>query len=392
MSHVFLSYVRDDERRVRRLAADLEMLGVRVWLDRRDLMPGERWRDAIRRAINSGSFFIACFSRAYASRDQSYMNEELTLAVEQLRLRPTNRTWFIPVSLDGADVPDRHIGAGESLRDLQWVSLADDWRGGVATIAETILAMPEISPVQSIEGPLTSSAEPLGSRAHGEVTLNPVGAGRHILSDLLVLTVPWVIVLALVFEVRGTGFLLGMSSYALFVACYHSWVLYREYTVFSALHRLKSKPLDMLLVAGMFISIYQLSKEAPDFWDGVACVELFLIFLVAWEIYTIARGHRRYFRSHPAHWLEYRYWFVLDTGFLLLLGLAWVAKDHIERIVSASVVYTAGLSTGFAVGIFNVVRHEILIARIRRGALPSASMARTTSKDASVGSGGLTSR
>src|SRR3954471_16469863 len=97
--HIFISYVREDAAIVDALASDLEARGVKVWLDRKSLAPGERWRDAIRHAIQNGDLFVACFSRAFSHRDRSHMHEELTLAIEELRLRPTARTWFIPTLL-----------------------------------------------------------------------------------------------------------------------------------------------------------------------------------------------------------------------------------------------------------------------------------------------------
>jgi hypothetical protein len=133
--HVFLSYVRENSSQAERLAADLRAAGVDVWIDRSNLTPGERWRDGIRSAIRAGNLFVACFSREYAARERSHMNEELTLAIEELRLRPTHRAWFIPVLLDDSYVPDRRISTNESLRDLQWVNLADNWTAGVAQIA-----------------------------------------------------------------------------------------------------------------------------------------------------------------------------------------------------------------------------------------------------------------
>lgn len=63
------------------------------------------------------------------------MNEELTLAIDELRLRPTARAWFVPVVINEGEVPDRVVGAGESLRDLQWVNLDEDWPAGVEMIA-----------------------------------------------------------------------------------------------------------------------------------------------------------------------------------------------------------------------------------------------------------------
>lgn len=136
---VFLSYVRDNARVAEKLAADLEAAGVRVWLDRTRLGPGERWREAIRKAISAGDLFIACFSRQFALRQKSHMNEELTLAIEELRRRSADRAWFIPVVVDDSEVPDRDIGSGASLRDLQWVDLSSNWAEGVASIAAVAL-------------------------------------------------------------------------------------------------------------------------------------------------------------------------------------------------------------------------------------------------------------
>ena len=62
MPGVFISYVRDNQKMVDRLCKDLTTHGAKVWLDRNNITPGKRWKQAIRRAIREGSFFIACFS------------------------------------------------------------------------------------------------------------------------------------------------------------------------------------------------------------------------------------------------------------------------------------------------------------------------------------------
>ena len=105
MPHVFISYVRENSDAIDRLANELKIRGVTVWLDRNDIEPGARWRDAIKNAIRSGKFFVACFSKEYNERDRSYMNEELTLAIDQLRERPSSRTWFIPVLINQTAIP-----------------------------------------------------------------------------------------------------------------------------------------------------------------------------------------------------------------------------------------------------------------------------------------------
>jgi len=138
LPHVFISYVHDNEKEVQRLCNDLTKHGVEVWLDRNDIKPGYRWRDAIRKAIRGGDYSIACFSKEYKSRGKTYMNEELTIAIEELRQYSTNRAWFIPVKLNECDIPNRSIRAGENLRDLQHVELYNDWDVGVRCILDVI--------------------------------------------------------------------------------------------------------------------------------------------------------------------------------------------------------------------------------------------------------------
>src|SRR5690349_12534497 len=84
MDHVFISYVRENSVVIDKLAEALRASGIKVWLDRSDINPGQRWQDAICAAIKSGTFFIACFSKEYRERNESYMNEELTIAIDQL--------------------------------------------------------------------------------------------------------------------------------------------------------------------------------------------------------------------------------------------------------------------------------------------------------------------
>lgn len=139
MAHIFISYVNEDYDKVFKLKTALEQAGIGIWVDRASLKPGRRWKDDIREAINHGEFFIACFSQAYNARSKTYMNEELTLAIEELRQRPTDRAWFIPVLLSRCEVPDRSIGAGETLRSIHWVPLYEKWDEGIRQIIKTVL-------------------------------------------------------------------------------------------------------------------------------------------------------------------------------------------------------------------------------------------------------------
>jgi hypothetical protein len=122
--HVFISYVREDSHEVDRLQRAFDLAGIRVWRDTADLWPGEDWRTKIRNAITDNALvFIACFSRQSVAREKSYQNEELVLAIEQLRLRHPEDPWLIPIRFDDCQIPDRDIGGGRTLTSIQRADL-----------------------------------------------------------------------------------------------------------------------------------------------------------------------------------------------------------------------------------------------------------------------------
>jgi hypothetical protein len=138
--HVFLSYVREDATKVDRLQNALEAAGISVWRDTRDIGPGLDWRMEIRRAITENALvFIACFSEASVTRDRTIQHEELTLAIEEYRLRRRDRPWLIPVRFSDCRLPRLDIGAGLTLDSLNWLDLFEDnWERGCHRLIEQI--------------------------------------------------------------------------------------------------------------------------------------------------------------------------------------------------------------------------------------------------------------
>ncbi len=135
---VFVSYVRNDRDSVMRLVRDLQRYGIEVWLDRFEIQPGEDWKIAIRKAIEKGMFFIACFSSDYWNRQENLMNEELQIAIEKMRRMQDERIWFIPVKLNPCSIPDFEIRSGKFLDSKQWVELFNDWNEGIHRIVSVI--------------------------------------------------------------------------------------------------------------------------------------------------------------------------------------------------------------------------------------------------------------
>lgn len=153
---VFVSYVREDSDAVDDLCAVLEAAKIPYWRDRNDLGPGDAWRAKIREAIRSGSMvFLACFSDKSRAKDKSYMNEELTLAVDEFRQMPPGRTWLIPTRFDGGDLPHWDLGAGRSLDDLNYVDLFGKAHAAAAaklvTTIHGLMGDRQMSPAAALE-------------------------------------------------------------------------------------------------------------------------------------------------------------------------------------------------------------------------------------------------
>lgn len=138
--HVFISYVREDNEHVDKLCKLLEAAKIPYWRDRKDLGPGDAWKKKIRDAIQSGTaVFVACFSGRQRGKGPSYMNEEMTLAVEQFRLRPPNKTWLIPVRFDDGEIDEWELGAGRWLSDFNYADLfGDDYAANAVTLIASI--------------------------------------------------------------------------------------------------------------------------------------------------------------------------------------------------------------------------------------------------------------
>lgn len=143
-----------------------------MWLDKEKINPGLRWKQSIRNAIGDGAFYIAMFSKNWEAKERTYANEELVSAIEQLRLRPTNRAWFIPVRLDDCSIPDRDIGAGETIRSIQYVDFpTDSWGRSLKSLLNTL----------GVENPVLELGEPLGTGLPSNAKL---GYGRFVIGAI----------------------------------------------------------------------------------------------------------------------------------------------------------------------------------------------------------------
>src|SRR5437660_9562402 len=117
--YVFLSYTTPDRARVLALADRLEATGIRVWVDRRDLVGGSTWDASIVDAIRDCTVFaLTCSARSLVSPN---VQQEVRLAWEEQRP-------ILPLLLEPVPIPRelRYPLAGR-----QWVELLErpetDW-------------------------------------------------------------------------------------------------------------------------------------------------------------------------------------------------------------------------------------------------------------------------
>ena len=159
MKHVFISYCHENKSDVDRLCQALASQGIHIWLDRDNIGPGTPWKQAIQQAIQHGDFFIACFSTEASARNQTYMNEELKVAIEELHRRPVDKVWFIPVKLNECEIPNIDIGGGETLRALQYIDLHENWETGIQRLLNTISVTSVHSREKSADAPTDEGNE-----------------------------------------------------------------------------------------------------------------------------------------------------------------------------------------------------------------------------------------
>ncbi len=112
MSDVFISYKREDEVRVGRLARALEHAGLSIWWDRG--LPGaESWRENIAAALHSAKCVVVVWSQGSVGVEGAFVRDEAGRAMANGIL--------VPVMIDKVAPP---LGFGE----LQAIDLTG-WRG-----------------------------------------------------------------------------------------------------------------------------------------------------------------------------------------------------------------------------------------------------------------------
>jgi formylglycine-generating enzyme required for sulfatase activity len=113
---IFLCHAKEDKARVRELYHQLKAAGYHPWLDKYDLLPGQRWWPEIKKIItNTNNLVVVCLSQNSITK-RGVVQQEIKRALDVWEQMPEGAIYLIPACLEPCEVPD-------SLSDLQWVDL-----------------------------------------------------------------------------------------------------------------------------------------------------------------------------------------------------------------------------------------------------------------------------
>lgn len=127
---VFISYTPQDRDAARHLAWDLDDAGIRTWLDIHNLVPGQKWKQEIEKAIKSSNVFLVLLSKDSVSKE-GYIQNEIQFAISELEKRPERQAYIVPIRLEDCEVPD-------PLAMFQWIDMFRGWDEGLAAIIRAL--------------------------------------------------------------------------------------------------------------------------------------------------------------------------------------------------------------------------------------------------------------
>jgi hypothetical protein len=102
---IFVSYARPDRERVLPFVSALRIRGFDVWMDFRDLKPGQDWRFEIERAMDEADIILA-FVSVNSVDHRGFVQRELRSAMDRANEKLIDDIYLIPVMLDdGIEIP-----------------------------------------------------------------------------------------------------------------------------------------------------------------------------------------------------------------------------------------------------------------------------------------------
>jgi TolB-like protein/lipoprotein NlpI len=156
---VFLSYASQDADAAARICAALRAAGIEVWFDKSELRGGDAWDRSIRQQIHDCALFVAIISQHTHERLEGYFRREWRLAVERAGDMAENKSFLVPVAIDGTSEQDPSVP--EKFRERQWTRLPGGETPPAFVERITRLLSPELSPTSAVSAPAPALRPPI---------------------------------------------------------------------------------------------------------------------------------------------------------------------------------------------------------------------------------------
>jgi hypothetical protein len=113
--HVFLCHSSDDSFTVEKFYNFLIRDGIDAWLDKKTLIPGQKWEIEIPKAVKKSDVVIVFLSSKSVTKE-GFVQKEIKIALDTADEKPDGTIFIIPARLEDCEIPER-------LAKFHWVNL-----------------------------------------------------------------------------------------------------------------------------------------------------------------------------------------------------------------------------------------------------------------------------
>jgi len=114
----FLCHSSGDKSKVEKYYNRLINDGIEAWLDKKNILPGERWQIEIPKAVRNSDVVIV-FLTSQSITKEGFVQKEIKIALDTADEKPEGAIFIIPARLENCEVPER-------LSAYQWVDLFEE--------------------------------------------------------------------------------------------------------------------------------------------------------------------------------------------------------------------------------------------------------------------------
>lgn len=113
---IFISYATEDYHYADKLHSFLSSNGYEPWMDKKNLLPGQKWDYEIQRALRSADFVIMLLSNISVNK-RGYVQKEFKKAVIYCEEKLDSDIYIIPIKIDDCTIPI-------DLNKFQWIEFS----------------------------------------------------------------------------------------------------------------------------------------------------------------------------------------------------------------------------------------------------------------------------